>query len=157
MKPIYVDEKFDVSFSCDTVIKPLKRESIVEYSQTSSSSPPSSSSPSSSSSLSSAASLSLLSALFSLCSQIYSRAARSRLTQTFSRQRRDVTCTRSLLRSERFPSASGPDNVVPHAAAAALNFTDDLVLSPRGIYDINQYIIIITAIIIIIITLVKVF
>lgn len=97
-----------------------------------------------------------LSALFALCSQIYSRAARSRLTQTFCRQRRDVTCTRSLLRSERFPSASGPDNVVPHAAAAALNFTDDLVLSPRGIYDINQYTIIITAIIIII-TLVKVF
>lgn len=38
-----------------------------------------------------------------LFSQIYSRAARSRLAQTFCRQRRDVTCARSLLRSERFP------------------------------------------------------
>ncbi|CAB1416348.1 unnamed protein product [Pleuronectes platessa] len=45
--------------------------------------------------------------------QIYSRAARSRFAQTFCRQRRDVTCAGSLLRSERFPSAGPQDNLVP--------------------------------------------
>lgn len=48
-----------------------------------------------------------------LFSQIYSRAARSRLTQTFCRQRRDVTYARSLLRSERFPPPVFKDNLVP--------------------------------------------
>lgn len=66
-----------------------------------------------------------LSPLHALFSQIYSRAARSRLTQTFCRQRRDVTYARRLLRSERFPPPALQDNLVP-LAAATLNLTDEL-------------------------------